>query len=408
MKTIWLIQLAENLEIDPGARIMRTGLISQQFEKMGANVTLFSGAFNHGLKKYRETGASKIELRERFTIILLRCISYLNNLSVRRVISQTIAAIDFIPHALKRKRPDLILISYPSPELAASVALYARILRVPYVVDIRDAWPTIFNGYGSCLKKALMNFLGFWYGLLYKFILKGSKAVYSPSSTMIADAELYIGRNFENKKVYYLAYPDPSISPKGIPDKFTKDNPLVVSFVGTFGSSYDVPLLIDVARLLAQSNLDNIVFNIIGDGDCKEKWLQLAAGLSNVHFCGWLNANGLALKLSESHVGAVLYTSGTSEFTVPNKLGEYLAFGLVILNSLGGDVPKIIESNQIGQTIPKSDRVNFVFDWLVKLSRDSLLVNEHRERSLKLFIKDFSAESVYPSMCKDVLNVTQV
>ncbi len=375
---------------------MRTGMICRFLADRGDEVTWFAGRFNHLEKTQRDTHGSVVPVGQGISIRLLNGISYRRNISLKRVVNQSIVALQFLYHAFRSSAPRCVIISWPSPELAVAGAIYCRIKRVPYFVDYRDPWPTIFRAYATGLRRVIMTPIITWYELLLRIVMSQARAVFSPSSTMLADA-LTRSRRPVPAHLFHLAYPRPTEPAVPLPSTFSAATPLTILFVGSFGNSYDVPLLIEIARLLQEREDKRFRFNIVGDGEMRAEWETAAKPIESVTFTGWISGAQLKPLLARSHVGAVLYRGGTTAFTMPNKLGEYLSAGLALLNSVGGELPALVDSERIGLNI-SSDQGEKAAVWLQSLADNPAEVQGLRDRSLRIFADRFQSEEVYPKM----------
>ena len=76
----------------------------------------------------------------------------------------------------------------------------------------------------------------------------------------------------------------------------------------------------------------DIQFVISGDGEFGPRWRQLAAGLDNVVFTGWIGAHEINWLRAHAAVGLQPYAQGAPQ-GLANKLFEYLHAGLPIVAS---------------------------------------------------------------------------
>ena len=391
---VWLLQLSEQLPIDPDYRPMRTSEHAEELRHRGYQVRWFTGRFDHSRKRNREVHRRDLEVSPRFRLELLRGPTYAKNFSLRRILHHSLAAIDFLLQSCNCAIPRFAIISYPAPELASAAALVCRLKRVPYFVDVRDAWPTIFRSYFGSSGGWVVMPLVWWYSFLYFFVLRGAVGVVASSESLLRDAKRYwgFGDNPHPTLVSYIGSRAPTSPRLEIPDRFEPQCPLRVVFVGTLSNSYNIPLLLEIARQVRDAGETRIEFVIIGDGENSEAWRSEVerSALSFVHFRGWLGRTRLAEELCRCHVGVLLCCGETRAYSVPNKVSEYLAHGLALLSNMRGDVADLISEADVGMTI-SDDQAEVAVGWLLQIvSQPSRLV-ELRTRAIKLYNRGFDA-----------------
>jgi glycosyltransferase involved in cell wall biosynthesis len=86
---------------------------------------------------------------------------------------------------------------------------------------------------------------------------------------------------------------------------------------------------------------------LAGNGEKTTKLKARARGLTNLTFTGWLDQFALQDLLSASAIGLAPYTSGAPQ-SMPNKPFEYMASGLALVSSLGGELRDLMHSEKIG------------------------------------------------------------
>jgi glycosyltransferase involved in cell wall biosynthesis len=107
-------------------------------------------------------------------------------------------------------------------------------------------------------------------------------------------------------------------------------------------------MLIAAARILEESGEQRLRFLIAGDGDQRARWMALAAGLQSVEFTGWVSDDRL---LGRAHIGLILMQGGITRFWLGNKIFEYLAGSLAVVNDVPGEPAAIVESRDVGLNI---------------------------------------------------------
>ena len=142
---VWLVVISEPLPSDAGAtRLLRMGQLRECLLSRGHTVTFWTSTFDHVSKTHRaketrvdKQGAGSVE-------VLLHGRAYKKHVSISRIINHIQVARAFSKKSCALSAPDVILVSFPSLELALSVVNFGRNMNIPVVVDIRDLWPDIF------------------------------------------------------------------------------------------------------------------------------------------------------------------------------------------------------------------------------------------------------------------------
>src|SRR5574341_243598 len=140
---VWLIQIGETLPLVSNIRKLRTALLADKLITKGHSVLWWASAFDHLQKKWISKQETEVKISNNFTIKLLKGIGYKRNVSIRRFIDHRIIAKRFRELVSAESRPDIIVASLPSHDLAYEAVMYANKNNIPIIVDIRDPWPDI-------------------------------------------------------------------------------------------------------------------------------------------------------------------------------------------------------------------------------------------------------------------------
>ena len=121
------------------------------------------------------------------------------------------------------------------------------------------------------------------------------------------------------------------------------------------GIEYAIQAVAKVAE-----NYPNIEYNIIGDGNLKERLQQIIAELKiqdKVNLVGWKNQREIIEILDKSHIfiaSSVTAADGNQDAPV-NTLKEAMAMGLPVIGTLHGGIPELIEDGVSGFLVPERD-----------------------------------------------------
>ena len=339
---------------DDSPRLMRTGNLAPRLVDAGFSVTWWTSRFNHGLKKYRHDTGEFTYLGDRYRLRMLDGPSYTRNLSLRRMRHYRSLAAEFSRLAGSAERPDLILASFPSPELAFAGMRFARRHGVPFIVDIRDPWPDIFSAYFHPLASWSLVPIMSYYRRMTRAVMRSADSILAVSESMLKWGIDYAGRERKaGDAVFFIGYnKQPAERPIVVPERFTEANPLICLFATTCGNSYDGITVVEAARILESSGERRVSFVLSGDGECRENWMARASGLQTVKFTGWITHEELQELFFTAHVGLILMLGGITPFWLGNKFAEYLSTYLALINNVAGEAAAIVDSRRLGVNVP--------------------------------------------------------
>ncbi|MFN5824597.1 MAG: glycosyltransferase family 4 protein [Sphingomonadales bacterium] len=346
-KNIWLIVIGEPLPLEMGSRALRTRLLARHLASQGNDVTWWTSDFNHFAKRYHAISDAVYESEEGYSLRFLHGRAYEKNLSIARLLNHIEIARDFKSKAKKLTTPDIIVCCLPSIELAREAIAFGKSRSIPVIIDIRDLWPdeitsrlpTAVRGVGKVLTAPLDRQV--------TSIMREADALIG-----VSDAYLSWGLNkasrdkTENDCVIPLGYPDSDESalirrnvrrPKNGPG-------FNLFFSGSFNNSVDLTCLIEAVRQIRNLELS---LTLCGDGENFQRWRALAGEDSRVTFTGWIQSDKIRSHAANADVGLVCYRP-ESLVAMPNKLFEYMSFGLPIINAIPGEAANLVQSQKIG------------------------------------------------------------
>lgn len=402
---IWLVTVGEPLPIDnDNIRQYRVGLLADMLGKRGHEVVWWSSTLDHIKKKQRCDRDKEFTVSDKFTVILLHGIAYKTNVSFKRFVNHWQIARKFNVISLKKPKPDIIIASMPTIELALAAVSYAKKHGLPSVVDIRDLWPDIFV---DLAPKGFRGVARFLLSPLFRDI----RQVCSKATALIGVNDTFVswGLNYANRerketdRFFPLAYSSSRPNDKEIDEvnKFWEsrgvssiNNKFVVCFFGNDGNELDLETVIQGINSLPT---DCGTFQFVLCGNLER--FRILSKSNSIIFPGWVNATQIWSLMRIAKTGLVPYRSGKDFINaIPNKAVEYLSAGLPILSSLKGKLQNTLEDNSCGLTFKNFDSDDFVR--LLKVisknpsSLESMSMNSHR-----LYLEQFEAGKIYGEMC---------
>src|SRR5471030_1556055 len=129
---VWLLTIGEPLPIEPGnQRLHRTGIFASVLAERGIDVVWWTSTFRHAQKDKLFEKTTVVQVNDRLKLWCLDAPLYRRNISVQRIVSNRRITDEFRRYASGEPAPDVIVASYPIPELAAAGAAYARERGIP-------------------------------------------------------------------------------------------------------------------------------------------------------------------------------------------------------------------------------------------------------------------------------------
>ncbi|MBV6493630.1 MAG: hypothetical protein LDLANPLL_01653 [Turneriella sp.] len=356
---VWILQTGEPLHTDGGnARPMRAMNLADTLIQKGHRVELWSSAFYHQEKKHRTKRFTSTVVNDKLTIHLIPSMGYKRNIGLGRLVDHAQLGLRLKKYLRKVSQlPDVVFIGYPPIETAAVMARWCRKNNIPCLLDVKDKWPVIFT---EPLPKQI-RFIGrlmlFPYFLLSKRAMREATGIVTMAQGFLQWARQFAGRK-ENKwdKVAALTSKHPKVTAVDVRQAqewwnkhgVKKDKKIRFCFVGSLSRAFDFTPIKEAAeqfvRLYPQCE-----FVICGAGGAEKEIKELFKNLPNVVFPGWINHVQIQVLVGYC-IAALAPYNNTENFIVniPNKIIDYLSFGLPVVSPLDGEVREIIESHNVG------------------------------------------------------------
>jgi glycosyltransferase involved in cell wall biosynthesis len=240
------------------------------------------------------------------------------------------------------RAPDVILAS--SPQLpAAFICLWiARLMGIPFVLEVRDLWPQVLIDHGGKSPKSPMVRVLRW---MECQLYRNANVVV----VLAQGAEKYVRQRGACFTSWLPNGPDLELFvPQPLPpDRST----FTVLYAGAHGFLNDLENVIEAARLLEHSN-SCIRFEFIGDGPEKKALIQSGKGLKSLVFNDPVSKNDIPACMARADAILLslrdipLFRYGVS----PNKLYDAYAIGRPVITTVPGSINKEVEIHKLGVT----------------------------------------------------------
>lgn len=409
---IWTICAGEPLPVSgTRSRLMRMGMLCQALRARGHDVVWWTSSFDHSAKRQRTDRTSTLETADGTRLVLLHGRSYSRNIGIYRLINHFELASEFKRYCIHESKPDLIFCSWPTIELGYAAVRYGQSHSLPVILDVRDLWPDIYlDAVPTALRSVAEVALAPYYRM--------TRSAFRRASGIVGISEAYLDwglakagrRRGANDALFPLGYQEPDWAKaslaegkKSLQALGVDESRVICWFLGSFGDTYDLGPVIHGARKLQARGLMKYQFVLSGDGQGRERYERLAAGLQNVVYTGWLDSDRIASMMRMAHVAIAAYRKGAPQ-GLPNKIFEYMAAGLPILSSLEGECSRFLEYNVCGLPYPAGSTDGFL-DALMSLTENQKLVGELGDNALRAYRQRYSASIIYPQLVEHIVRL---
>ena len=371
----------------------------------GHRVTWWASTFSHQRKALLFDRDQVFDVQRHFRLRLLASGTYDRNVSLRRYLHHRRLGHRFLKVARTLQPPDAIVCAFPVIDLAYYAARYAKALRIPLVIDVRDLWPDTFLGKLPAGSR--------WLGRLL-FAKDFRRAHYTCAA---ADSLVSISQgclDWGLTKAGRSARPADRVFHTGCPDALTNavlsrapvrpewSGKVLFTFVGSFGSSYNLRSICDVAEMCLAGGDDHVHFVLVGDGDQYTDIVRRAVRLPNVTLTGWIGQEALTDLLKASDVGMAPLRSVRD--AMPNKPYEYFAAGLPILSSREGEMEALLDQHDVGSSYRDGD-VGRLRELVLAFAADPTRRAACSRNARALYESRFRAEDIYARYARHVEEV---
>jgi glycosyltransferase involved in cell wall biosynthesis len=403
---IWIIREGEPIsEFSSSGRTMRSGTFALNLAELGHDVTWWTSTYLHYEKRYIEPIVPSHTLSPNLQLQFLHSKrGYQKNISLKRFRYSRDLGNEFRRLSGQITKPDIIYCSWPLIDLAYEAVRYGKKHNVPVVIDIRDFWPDIFV---QPFPKAFQPFAKLGIKLLFNrkvsFVMKHTDAVIGVIPKALEFAKKH-GRELKPQDhVVHLSYDSTPADEDELSNALEfwsklglQENDYVVSYIGSIQNRIgDFDPVIETARKCTDPS---IKFVLCGDGYYLEELKEITKDLDNIILAGYRNGIEIKALLQLSTFGLLSYRN-TEDFidSLPNKFGEYLSEGLIILTSLTGSSRTILEQEQCGFYYKNSEEL---LATILELKNNPDKLTIMRDNALKLFHNEFDASVVYSGFYK--------
>lgn len=266
-------------------------------------------------------------------------------------------------------RPDIIIIR--DIPLALSVQFIAKLLNIKTIIDMAEPYPCAIKVFDKYMNNFITRFLFKnldWYQSIENNACRNAKHIFVvvqdnceriKEHAKISSNKISIVSN--TPKLKSLVYKNDFF--------FENISPLKIVYTGNVDGSFrGVSTLLEAANLLKNSDVE---FNIVGVGSyirVMRDYIQ-ANNLNNINLIGKMLHNELLNFLNKQHIGIIPHdNSDYIQYTIPNKIFDYMAHSLPVITSSARPLKRIVEETNCGYVYeacnPKSlaECINYILN----------------------------------------------
>lgn len=294
-----------------------------------------------------------------------------------RVIDQAVIALTSLRMAipaLRRQRPDIILATAPPLPAVSTAHILACLLRVPFVVDLRDAWPDLstYISSGGTTNSSASTGRRVFSALVH---LPAKVIGYEMSRaagvvTTTASLASILGKRWDVPTLHisnlraWKARPPLECPPAADSDR------LEILYTGTVGRAQGLANALDALDLLRERGV-NVHLSLIGSG--AQMSLLRAEAIRRdlpVTFYDSMPRDDVMKRYEDADTLLVhLEDWEPLRWTVPSKLYEAIGSGRHVTFVGAGDSADMVRESHAGDTVPPRDPRALAQLW-ERLSRD--------------------------------------
>ena len=363
------------------------------------NLEVVTSTFCHLTKKQREVSLLSLEnLPYKMTLQFER--GYKKNIGLDRILSYCQFGKNVRKYLKKRKKPDLIIVSIPSLSVADRVTKFANKNKIPVILDIQDLWPEAFK---MAFSMPVIS------DVLFYPMKKQADRIYARADKIMAVSDTYVARglkcNDKDRKglSIYIGSDSNLIAEKTNDVNVSKpQNEFWIGYVGALGHSYDIESVIKAIKILEEREVKNIKFIIMGDGVLKSHFEQIAEDCGiNVEFTGLLEYGKMMKTLSLCDI-AVNPIIGKSVSTIINKVSDYAAAGIPVINTQNSDeYRRLLKDYNAGLNV-ENGNIESLSAAILKLYYDESLRKLMGSNSKVMFNELFDRQKSYRRLVDEV------
>ncbi len=346
-------------EPDQGAASVVLTRLTRKLQQRGHDITVLTSLPNYPQGRILDGYRGRLVLREnRDGIRVIQ--TWLWATPSPRISRKFLSQISFMLTAGLRglgiPRPDVLLVE-AQPIFTSLAGVFLSTLKAaPYVLDVRDLWPDHILSVGAMTADHPAYRAARW---TVDSTYRGAAGIIAVTPLLERAIQGYIGPTDKILQVYSgvdLTRFHPGIDASAFRQKYSLGDNKLISYIGTFGTAYDLGTMLKAAERLADRR--DVTFLILGTGSQKDLVQErLASGkLPNVRWVEWVDYSEIPQALAATHTTFwALHNHPLHQGAIGTKLYEAMGSGVPVAGALEGVAAQIIRDSGAGLTVPFED-----------------------------------------------------
>lgn len=244
---------------------------------------------------------------------------------------------------IRGRRHDIAYVYHPPITVGLAAAIFGRVHRLPFILEIQDLWPDTVAVSGMTGTGRLARILGF----LCDFVYRRAAHIIVQSQGM---CDTLIGRGVPADKLTVVRnWADAAATDVGqeVPEPKLPDAPFVFLYAGNLGRMQALETAIEATALAAKSD-SRIQLHLVGDGVEAAALRKFAEGPLGEHVMFLPQRPVAALAPLFVQADALLLHLARDplfEITIPSKTQFYLAKGMPVVAGIAGEAANILAAS---------------------------------------------------------------
>ena len=303
-----------------------------------ADVEVVTTDFDHWTKKPKR----KIQFPPICKITYLKILPYYNNTGPLRLISHLLFSIRAGLYFLRRHRQfDIVYVTLPFNSLAWFALRCAR--KQLRIIDVTDIWPDVLP-FSQRMVRMFSPAFALW-RWMFNQAAGEAEVMMAVSDSFFQETLRYVKPDCKCRRFY--------LGELALRRDVPKEAVLTIAYCGNLGTLYDFETLLDV---MSEAEPGSMQLFMIGDGDRRD-WLLnelKQRNLSHRYFGSVYDPAKLGDILSRAHLGFNGFRNTTAALST--KASTYFSAGLPVLNSMEGELAKLVADFGLGFNYSSGDR----------------------------------------------------